>query len=170
MSEMIRTATTAVDFGAFATLVSEYVAWCRVRYRDQPGFVDQVFGHQALATELGMLSTTYSLPAGKALVAVRDGEPCGAVAYRRLIDGTCEMKRLVVASRFKGHGTGRALCQAIILSARDDGHRLMRLDTGHLMTEAVALYESLGFSRCAAHRAYPAELMPYLVFMELPLT
>lgn len=167
---MIRMAATAADFGAFAALVSDYVAWCRVRYRDQPGFVDKVFGHQALATELDMLCATYSPPAGKALVADRDGEPCGAVAYRRLIDATCEMKRLVVASRFRGHGTGRALCQAIISSARDDGHRLMRLDTGHLMTEAIELYESLGFYRCAAHRAYPAELMPYLVFMELPLT
>ena len=170
MSEMIRVATTSVDFGAFAALVSEYVAWCRVRYRDQPGFVDKVFGHQALAAELGLLCATYSSPSGKALVAVRDGESCGAVAYRRLTDGTCEMKRLVVSGRFKGHGTGRALCQAIISSARDDGHRLMRLDTGHLMTEAIDLYESLGFYRCAAHRAYPAELVSYLVFMELPLT
>ena len=159
MSEMIRMAATAVDFGAFAALVSDYVAWCRVRYRDQPGFVDKVFGHQALATELDMLCATYSPPAGKALVADRDGEPCGAVAYRRLIDATCEMKRLVVASRFRGHGTGRALCQAIISSARDDGYRLMRLDTGHLMTEAIELYESLGFYRCAAHRAYPGPLV-----------
>ncbi|MDE2092566.1 MAG: GNAT family N-acetyltransferase [Burkholderiales bacterium] len=170
LSEWIRMAATSVDFDAFATLVSEYVAWCRVRYRDRPWFVDQVFGHQALATELGMLSATYSPPAGKALVAVRDGEYCGAVAYRGLGDGTCEMKRLVVASRFKGHGTGRALCQAIISSARDDGYRLMRLDTGHLMTEAIGLYESLGFCRCAAHRAYPAELLPHLVFMEFTLT
>lgn len=170
MFDAIRMAETSVDFDAFATLVREYVAWCRVRYRDQSWFIDQVFGHQALATELGMLSTTYSPPAGRALVAVRDGEYGGAVAYRRLVDGTCEMKRLVVSSRFKGRGTGRALCQAIISSARDDGHRLMRLDTGHLMSEAIDLYESLGFRRCAAHRTYPAELMPYLVFMELPLT
>ncbi len=169
MSELIRTATTPADFDAFSGLVTEYVAWFRIRYREHPWFVDRVFGHQSLSTELEALSLSYSPPNGLALVAARDGRICGAGAYRRLADGSCEMKRLFVSDRCKGTGIGRRLCAALIARARDDGFRLMRLDTGHLLTEAIGLYESFGFAACAPYHEYPAELMPYIVFMELAL-
>ena len=170
MTEEIRTATTPEDFHAFAALVTEYVEWIRVRYRDNPWFTDRIFGHQSLATELKTLAATYSPPTGKTLVAVADGGIGGAVAYRKLADGTCEMKRLFVAERLKGRGLGRRLCEAIISSARTDGFALMRLDTGNLMAEAIAMYESLGFYRCEPHHVYPPDLMRHMVFMELPLS
>ena len=62
----------------------------------------------------------------------------GAGAYRDLGGGICEMKRLYVGEKFHGHGTGRALCEALIATARDDGFKLMRLDTGNLLKEAIA--------------------------------
>jgi GNAT superfamily N-acetyltransferase len=80
------------------------------------------------------------------------------------------MKRMYVGAQFHGHGTGRKLCEALIASAREDGFKLMRLDTGNLLKEAIAMYTSIGFRECPPHREYPSELMPYLVFMELPLT
>lgn len=170
MTDTIRQATTAADFAAMAGLVTAYVDWCRQRYQAHPWFVERVFDHQSLGTEIGGLASSYAAPIGKALIAVRDGEVGGMVAYRRLADdGACEMKRLFVADRFKGHGTGRRLCEDIIASARKDGFARMRLDTGHLMTEATAMYESFGFRRCPAYHDYPDELMPFLVFMELPL-
>ena len=79
------------------------------------------------------------------------------------------MKRLYVCDAFKGRGLGRRLCDALIAGARGDGYRLMRLDTGDRLTEAIGMYESLGFRRCAPHRAYPPELSMHLVFMELTL-
>ncbi len=170
MSEVVRIATASSDFDAFSSLVTEYVEWCRVRYQDHVWFVDQVFGHQSLSSELETLSTSYSAPNGTALLAIRDSQVCGGGAYRRLADGSCEMKRLYVPNRFKGRGTGRRLCDAIISSARDEGFQLMRLDTGNLFTEAIEMYKSFGFYRCPPHHEYPAELMPYLVFMEMPLT
>ena len=39
----------------------------------------------------------------------------------------------------------------------------------HDLTEAIALYERVGFRRCAPYNDYPARLMPYMVFMELEL-
>ena len=45
----------------------------------------------------------------------------------------------------------------------------MRLDTAHLFHEAIALYETLGFRRCAPYNEYPQELKPYIVFMEREL-
>jgi putative acetyltransferase len=79
------------------------------------------------------------------------------------------MKRLFVPERFQGHGTGRRLCIALMNSAQARGYRLMRLDTGHLFTGAIALYQSLGFRDCAPHHPYPQEFLPFMVFMERPL-
>jgi GNAT superfamily N-acetyltransferase len=169
MTGQILTASTADDFAAFGALVSEYVQWCRGRYRDQPWFVDQVFGHQALSTELASLHEAYSAPLGKALLYVQDGDVCGGGAYRRRAHGSCEMKRLFVPDRFKGRGIGRQLCEAVIASARNEGYELMRLDTADLFAEAIALYEAFGFTRCAPYQPYPPALMQHLVFMELPL-
>jgi predicted N-acetyltransferase YhbS len=45
----------------------------------------------------------------------------------------------------------------------------MKLDTGCLMVEAIALYQSVGFTQCAPYAAYPQTLMPSLIFMELQL-
>ena len=45
----------------------------------------------------------------------------------------------------------------------------MRLDTATLLTEAIVMYKSLGFRECPPHRAYPDELMSYLIFMEISL-
>ena len=79
------------------------------------------------------------------------------------------MKRVFVPPRFQGSGIGRGICTELIASARSDGFRLMRLDTGGLMKEAISLYQSFGFKECAPYYEYPARLMPYFVFMELPL-
>jgi GNAT superfamily N-acetyltransferase len=169
MPGSVRVASTPSDFAAFAGLVAEYVDWCRSRYKDQPWFVERVFGHQALADELAALPLAYSAPRGKALLFVRAGGVAGGGALRRLADGSCEMKRLFVPDRHKGQGIGRRLCAALIESARGEGYPLMRLDTAALFTEAIAMYEAFGFRRCAPHLEYPPELMQHLVFMELPL-
>ena len=157
------------DYASFGILVSEYVEWCRSRYQHDAWFVDQTFGHQGLDQELRELAVMYGPPNGKTLLAYLDSELCGGGAYRRLPDGTCEMKRLFVADRFRGHGIGRELGSALIESASAEGYSLMRLDTGNLLTEAISMYHNMGFRHCTPHRSYPPKLLEYLVFMELPL-
>lgn len=167
---MIRTASSPDDFVAFGEVVTAYVGWCRERYAYDAWFVDQVFGHQSLATELADLSAAYAAPNGRTLLAFDDdGRVCGGGAYRRLPDGTCEMKRLYVHDRCRGQGVGRKLCAALIEAARADGYELMRLDTGNLLREAIAMYTSFGFVHAPPHHAYPDAFMPYLVFMERAL-
>jgi ribosomal protein S18 acetylase RimI-like enzyme len=169
MLEEIYLASTAKDYEAFARLVTEYVRWCRTRYQDDAWFVDRVFGHQSLDSELKILPATYGPPNGKTLLASIDGQVCGAGAYHRLGDGTCEMKRLFVSEKFQGHGIGRRLCAALIASATEEGYELMRLDSANRLKEAIGMYRSFGFEICKPYRSYPEELMPYLVFMELRL-
>jgi ribosomal protein S18 acetylase RimI-like enzyme len=169
MPELIFPAKTPSDYEAFAVLVREYVGWCRMRYQHDAWFVEQVFGYQDLDQELRELATTFGSPNGKTLLVRTDDQISGAGAYRRLPDGSCEMKRFYVSERFKGRGIGRRLAEALIDAARTDGFELMRLDTGNLLTEAITLYRKLGFQDCAPHLEYPEKLLPYLVFMELPL-
>jgi putative acetyltransferase len=94
------------------------------------------------------------------------GEALGCVAMRPLGDGVCEMKRLYVAPAGRGQGLGKQLALAIIEAARAAGHREMRLDTLASMTEAQALYRSLGFVEIAPYYETPIE---NTVFMSLVL-
>ncbi len=169
MAERIEIATVDADYDAFGVLVREYWGWLEDRYVDLPGFIDSIGGHQALDAELESLSTIYGPPYGRVLLAYRGDEVTGAVAMKDLHDGSCEMKRLFVPERFHGHGTGRLLVLALIEAATADGFGLMRLDTGEQNTEAIAMYESMGFRHCRPHHEYPAELMAHLKFMERSL-
>jgi len=170
MTETVSVATTDDDYDTFGRLIGEYEEWLRRRYADVPGLVDGVRSHQALDAELADLRAKYGPPEGRTLLAVRDGHVSGGVAYRDLHDGSCEMKRLFVPDRFQGQGTGRMLCRALLAAAAADGYRLMRLDTGYLNSEALAMYESLGFRTCPPYQEYPADLAVHLRFMEAPLT
>lgn len=162
--------TSADDVAAFAALVTQYVDWCRARYAtDHAWFVERVFGYQSLDAELAGLATAYTPPNGRVLLVRRGGEVCGGGAYRHRDDGLCEMKRVFVPDRFKGQGIGRTLCHALMDAARADGYRRMCLDTANLLTEAIALYHSLGFRECPPYIQYPPDLMPFIVFMERSL-
>jgi GNAT superfamily N-acetyltransferase len=169
LPDQIFTAHSEADYAAFADLVTEYIQWSRARYASDPWFVEQVFGYQSLEAELKTLASTYGPPKGVTLLARRAGVISGGGAFRHFSDGHCEMKRLFVPQRFAGQGTGRRLCQDLMHTAARHGYQRMLLDTGNLLREAISLYHSMGFRECAPYREYPAELMPFLVFMEAEL-
>ena len=169
MPEVISTALSRQDYDAFGLLVRAYVEWCRARYQEHAWAVDAAFSHQALDDELQRLQTTYGSPGGKALLARRDGEIVGCVAYRTLSEGVCEMKRLFVPERHHGSGIGRRLCLKIVEQASSDGFSIMRLDTGRLFHEAQRLYRSVGFVGCDPYTAYPERLAPWIICMERSL-
>lgn len=163
-------AETPEDFEAFGGVCRAYVAWCRERYRDMPWFVEEVFGYQALEDELKALAQKYGQPAGRTMLAVgKDGVVAGG-AYRRLSDTVCELKRLYVTNEARGFGLGRKLSDALISAAISDGYITMQLDTGNRLTEAISMYETMGFEHIPPYHEYPKRLMPYLVFMEKPLS
>jgi ribosomal protein S18 acetylase RimI-like enzyme len=113
---------------------------------------------QGFARELATLPAGYD----PILLATWNDAPAGCVALRDLGDHICEMKRLYVRPTFRGYAIGRTLATTIIEIARHRGFRAMRLDTLPSMTEAIAMYESLGFTDIAPYRFNPVEGTRYL--------
>ena len=117
--------------------------------------------------ELAELPGEYVPPSGRLFLAVENDEVAGCVALRKIGDGICEMKRLYVRPVFRGTGLGRTLAETIIQAAREMGYARIRLDTlPGKMDRAIAMYESLGFTRIEPYYRNPVK---DAAFMELTL-
>ncbi|MCB0093602.1 MAG: GNAT family N-acetyltransferase [Caldilineaceae bacterium] len=58
-----------------------------------------------------------------------------------------ELKRMFVRPHFRGLGLGRKLVEHMENFMQERGIGVLRLETGIYQTEAIALYEKLGFRR-----------------------
>lgn len=114
---------------------------------------------RALATHPGEIVAT--------LVALVGEAPAGHVILRRLGD-EWEIKRLVVATPYRGRGIARRLVGAALGAARADGAERVILQTGLQQPESMALYASMGFTRIPVYEPY-AETMPRSVCFALDL-
>jgi ribosomal protein S18 acetylase RimI-like enzyme len=118
---------------------------------------------QGFEAEIAGLPGSYAPPLGQMLLARAAGsqELVGIVAVRPVPDAPdlCEMKRLYVRPSARGTGLGRKLAVAIMEEAWRLGYRRICLDTLPSMTEAQALYRSLGFRPAGTSGSNPAVLL-----------
>jgi ribosomal protein S18 acetylase RimI-like enzyme len=143
------------DRGSVEALFREYVA-----------SLAEDISFQNVGDELAGLPGKYARPTGVVLIA-RDGEEAaGAIAYRMVEPGVCEMKRLYVRPAFRGRGLGRELANELIEDARAQGYRTMLLDTLASMGAARGLYRDLGFAPIAPYYDNP---LPGVMYMALEL-
>jgi ribosomal protein S18 acetylase RimI-like enzyme len=124
-------------------------------FREYVSSLAEDISFQNVDEELGTLPGKYARPGGVVLIARDGAEPAGAVAYRMVEPGVCEMKRLYVRPAFRGTGLGRELANELIEDARAQGYRTMLLDTLASMASARALYRDLGFVPVAPYYDNP---------------
>jgi DNA-binding MarR family transcriptional regulator/GNAT superfamily N-acetyltransferase len=84
-------------------------------------------------------------PAGLLIVARLRGAPIGCGALKFHGAEPAEIKRMWVASSARGLGIGRRILSELEERARQHRVRVLRLETNHSLTEAIALYRSAGF-------------------------
>jgi GNAT superfamily N-acetyltransferase len=117
---------------------------------------------QGFAEELRQLPVMYGPPSGALLLVHGADAPVATVGVRRLSADTCEMKRLYVRNSWRKEGLGRKLALAALDAGRRLGYRRMVLDTLQTMSEARALYRSLGFTEIPPYYANPLPGVSYL--------
>ena len=91
---------------------------------------------------------------GTFLLAEVDGAAVGCGGLRLKEPGVGEIKRMYVDPAGRGRGVARALIGALVLHARGRGLSRLLLETGTEQPEAVALYESEGWSPVPAFGHY----------------
>ena len=146
----IRQAECAADIKTARALFREYSDWLGID-----------LSYQDFEQELAALPGAYAPPAGRLLLAEVGGVAGGCIALRPLEPGIGEVKRLYLRGDFRGRGLGRRLAETIVAEARVIGYRALRLDTLARLTEANALYASLGFRPIAPYYRNPTEGVLY---------
>jgi carbonic anhydrase len=112
---------------------------------------------QSFGDELAGLPGAYSPPDGRLAVATVDAQLAGCVALRRVDAVRAEAKRLYVRPAFRGLGLGRALLEWVMTEARAAGYRELVGDTMPEMSDALALYDRMGFERAGSYNEQPTE-------------
>lgn len=147
----IHQAETRPDVAAIRALFIEYQ-----RYLE----IDLDF--QDFGEELAKLPGKYAPPEGRLLLARCENKPAGCVAFYKMEEGVCELKRLYVRPDHKGKGVGKALFEHALAEAKAEGYTMMRLDSLRRLEEAGKLYAHYGFREIAPFNKNPHEDVYYL--------
>ena len=101
--------------------------------------------YQDNEADFAALPGKYAAPKGCVLLADREGNIEGCIAFRKVTDEICEMKRLYVRPQARGRRLGHELVGRLIEEARIAGYREMRLDVMEKFVSARKLYRDFGF-------------------------
>lgn len=152
---VITVANTPAQISAIRQLLFEY---------GQARKFDAALGDYA--TELAKLPGKYIPPDGCLLLATYHDQPAGCIAYRKIDEGICEIKRMYVSPPFRGKSIGKKLINQLIEQARLANYRLIRLDSHPNMYIAQTMYQSFGFKAIDRYNDNPT---PGIRFFELEL-
>ena len=166
----LREATRPEDLAAVRALCAEFRLWLLERYAAHPWIIETVYAPEAWAPLMQALPRLHAPPRGAILLAERAGRPAGCAMLQPLPEaGVAELKRMYVAPFARGTGAAAALVEAMADLARARGYASLRLDTGFLQVEAMALYRRQGFSERGPYGDPPAHMLEILRFFERPL-
>ena len=144
------------DAAAFRRLNEEWITrYFRVEAKDE-----QAFAHP---------ESTILQPGGRILFATAGDQCIGCCALLRIANNEFEVAKMAVDPAFQGAGVGRKVLLAVIEEARSAGARRLYLETNHVLTPAIRLYESVGFKHMDPARITPSPYARADVYMEMSL-
>ena len=146
MTDLSITAEPA-DGTLAAALLDRYFGELAARFPDEPDAFE--------LARIAVPPTEFAPPDGAFLLARLDGQPVGCGGLRALDPDVAEIKRMWVDPSVRGRGIGRSLLAALESAAAGLGRRTVRLDTTAYLTEALALYQSAGYSAIPAYNDNP---------------
>ncbi len=94
-------------------------------------------------------------PAGYCVVARIRGVPIGCGALKLHGGAPAELKRMWVDPSSRGLGVGRRLLESLEALARQNGARVLRLETNRALREAIESYRRAGFVEVAPFNDEP---------------
>jgi putative acetyltransferase len=103
---------------------------------------------------------------GHIFLALAGASRIGTCALLAMEPGSFEVAKMAVDEHFRGEGIGRALLEYTVIEARKLGARRLYLETNNTLTNAIHLYESVGFCHLAPERITPSPYVRANVFME----
>src|ERR1700728_4198033 len=89
---------------------------------------------------------------GSIFMAVQEGTAIGTCALLPMKDGAFEVAKMTVAEKCRGQGIGKRLLSHAIDYAEGIGARRLYLETNDRLTNAIHVYESLGFRHLPKER------------------
>ena len=125
-------------------------------------FLNRDLSFQSLEEELNDLEKKYTGKEGYILALLIDGKVMGCVAYHKLSDSICEMKRLYVKPELRGVKAGEQLVKRIIEVAKEKGFSEMVLDTIEPLKAAIHLYKKMDFTECEPYYNNPMNDVIYM--------
>lgn len=113
-------------------------------------------------SELEHLKDKYGLPDGRLYVVKVENEVAGCIGLRKINDENCEMKRLYVRHKFRGHKIAEKLVEILIDDAKKIGYKNMLLDTLPFLEGAIHLYKKFGFYEIESYNNSPIDTSIYM--------
>lgn len=101
---------------------------------------------RALAADPGRIARE----GGHTFALVDNGLVMGVCALFRETSDRVQLARMAVEPGQRGRGHGRALLQAALSRATDEGYKTVFLYSNTVLTAAIALYRAFGFQRVEA--------------------
>lgn len=170
MTEISIRPATPADAQDIARLCWAYRDVLVERSEGLPPMVETYYAADSYAAMIADLPRIHARPKGDILLATLDNAVVGCAMYYPLVEpGVAEIKRVYVDPAARGTGAGRALMVKGMARARADGYTRMVLDTISPLTEAIALYERLGFTPCDPFYEPDPVFLPWLRFFDHPL-
>lgn len=134
---------------AISNLVKEYFTWGNNIAIQKYGYI---FDTEGMFQEFMKEIVNYTYPNGIIYLIKHNNKNIGIGGFKRTSDQTCELKRVYIQEQYRGNHLGRRLLKLLIEKAKEFGYNEMQLESARFMTNAFALYTSLGFKECELYQ------------------